>query len=427
MKNEVWRWGIGLFYIFLVATIWIAASFVVQSVVDEGVSPFLVTYICNSLFVIYIPIVEIARFLEDKYGSLLFWKNKKLDALRELKESEQAILLGEKTNLVSNADCCSPSMHINMHMEDGQSILNRETTLSETGYFSNGKQVDEKGRWTRIRVAKVSLLICPFWFLAQLTFNLSLKYTTVTSNTILSSASSLFTFLVSLAFLGEKFTWVKLASVLLCMGGTIIVSLGDSKSEGTSRTASNPLLGDVLSLTSAGLYAVYITLIRKKLPEDDDEKTGKASMAQFLGFLGLFNLFIFLPVALIIKFTKVEPFHLRTWKEVGLIIAKGLLDNVLSDYLWAKAVLLTTTTVATAGLTIQVPLAAIVDSILGNAPHLMDYLGAMAVMIGFIGINIPSDAFSCSKDVSIELPSENVIHGDHDHTTSVRQDPASVS
>ena len=40
--------------------------------------------------------------------------------------------------------------------------------------------LDEKGRWSRCRVAKVSLLICPFWFLAQLTFNLSLKYTTVT-------------------------------------------------------------------------------------------------------------------------------------------------------------------------------------------------------------------------------------------------------
>ena len=73
----------------------------------------------------------------------------------------------------------------------------------------------------------------------------------------------------------------------------------------------------------------------------------------------------------------------------------GLLDNVLSDYLWAKAVLLTTTTVATAGLTIQVPLAAIVDTITGNAPRLMDYLGAVAVMIGFAGINIPSDE---SKD-----------------------------
>lgn len=399
MKNEVWRWGIGLFYIFLVATIWIAASFVVQSVVDEGVSPFLVTYICNSLFIIYIPIVEIARFLEDKYGSLLFWKHKKLDALHELREEpEQAILLGE--TIVTDVDHYNTSLH--MHMEDGPPILKGESILLETGHSSYDKQVDEKGRWTRIRVAKVSLLICPFWFLAQLTFNLSLKYTTVT------------------------FTWLKLASVLLCMGGTIIVSLGDSQSETTLKTASNPLLGDVLSLVSAGLYAVYITLIRKKLP-DDDETTGKPSMAQFLGFLGLFNLVIFLPVALIIKFTKVEPFHLRNWKEVSMIVAKGLLDNVLSDYLWAKAVLLTTTTVATAGLTIQVPLAAIVDSMTGNAPHLMDYLGAVAVMIGFVGINIPTDAFSCSKDVSIELPSESVISDDHDHTTSVRQDPASVS
>lgn len=58
----------------------------------------------------------------------------------------------------------------------------------------------------------------------------------------------------------------------------------------------------------------------------------------------------------------------------------GLLDNVLSDYLWAKAVLLTSTTVATAGLTIQVPLAAIVDTLTGNAPRFMDYLGAIAVL-----------------------------------------------
>lgn len=80
----------------------------------------------------------------------------------------------------------------------------------------------------------------------------------------------------------------------------------------------------------------------------------------------------------------------------------GLLDNVLSDYLWAKAVLLTTTTVATAGLTIQVPIAAVVDALTGNAPNLMDYIGAAAVMVGFAGINIPSDAFSRSKEESLE-------------------------
>lgn len=147
--------------------------------------------------------------------------------------------------------------------------------------------------------------------------------TCVQSNTILSSSSSLFTFLVSLVFLGETFTWVKLISVLLCMGGTIIVSLGDSES-GSNTVASNALLGDVLSLVSAAFYSVYITLIRKYLPDDDDEKSGQVSMAQVLGFLGLFNLLIFLPVALVLNFTELEPFNMLTWKQFGLIVGKGM-------------------------------------------------------------------------------------------------------
>ncbi|GKU86085.1 hypothetical protein SLEP1_g658 [Rubroshorea leprosula] len=419
-RSKFWNWVLGLIYIFLVAVIWIAASFVVQSVVDGGVSPFLVTYICNSLFVIYIPIVEVGRYLEDTCGGLLFWRYKKSNPLQELGESEQVILLGESSSRteVAGLDLPSPlkegetnqeETDVGDNLEFGSHGAERTLPDQSKSDEETNKDLDAKGRWTRTRVAKVSLQVCPFWFLAQLTFNLSLKYTTVTSNTILSSASSLFTFLVSLAFLGERFTWVKLASVLLCMAGTIIVSLGDSENSNTSLgvIASNPLLGDIFALVSAALYAVYVTLIRKKLP-DDEEKSGQASMAQFLGFLGLFNLIIFLPFALIINFTKLEPFSTLTWKQAGLIVGKGLLDNVLSDYLWAKAVLLTTTTVATAGLTIQVPLAALVDTLTGNAPLLMDYLGAVAVMIGFAGINIPSDAFSQSKESTPELEHENV-------------------
>lgn len=115
---------------------------------------------------------------------------------------------------------------------------------------------------------------------------------------------------------------MKLFSVLLCMGGTIVVSLGDSRTT-LSAIASNPLLGDILALFSAAFYSVYITLIRKKLPDEDDEENGRASMAQFLGFLGLSNLLIFLPVALILHFSKLEPFYMLTWKQLGLIVGKG--------------------------------------------------------------------------------------------------------
>ncbi|XP_071692196.1 thiamine-repressible mitochondrial transport protein THI74 [Rutidosis leptorrhynchoides] len=407
MKSKTWRWVLGLIYILAVATIWIAASFVVQSVVDGGVSPFLITYICNSLFVIYIPLVEIGRYLEDKYGSLLFWRNRDDSKSPGPQESEVVNLLVEK-------DASVQANALNVGTVTDDAVNNDNGVALGTNDVMDQLvigELDSKGRWTRTRLAKVSLLVCPFWFLAQLSFNLSLKYTTVTSNTILSSASSLFTFLVSLAFLGEKFTWVKLLSVLLCMGGTIIVSLGDSKN-GTSATASNPTLGDILALVSSAFYAIYITLIRKYLPdEDDDAKTGKVSMAQFLGFLGLFNLVIFSPIALVLHLANLEPFDILSRKQFGLIVGKGLLDNVLSDYLWAKAVLLTTTTVATAGLTIQVPLAAIVDTVIGNAPGFMDYIGAAAVVVGFAGINIPTDTCSAPKQVVLEL--------EENHTTDL--------
>uniref|UniRef100_A0A7N0ZZ95 EamA domain-containing protein n=1 Tax=Kalanchoe fedtschenkoi TaxID=63787 RepID=A0A7N0ZZ95_KALFE len=430
MKSEVWRWILGLIYIVLVASIWIAASFVVQTVVDEGVSPFLITYICNSLFIVYIPLFEIGRYLEDSYGGLFFWKYKESERLEEQANAENVILLGEgSTENEHNLSAVTEDEEVGQDEKDVD--LDTEIGLGEQGMSSSGAlrviedadiQLDSKGRWTRARVAKVSLLISPFWFLAQLTFNLSLKYTTVTSNTILSSASSLFTFLVSLAFLGEKFTWIKLVSVLLCMLGTIIVSLGDSESV-LSANASNPLWGDILALVSAGLYAVYITLIRKKLP-DDDGKSGQASMAQFLGYLGFFNLLLFLPIALILNFTHLESFNALTWKQFGLVVGKGLLDNVLSDYLWAKAVLLTTTTVATAGLTIQVPLAAIVDYIIGNAPNLLDYIGAAAITLGFVGINIPADTFSKSTEGQIELETEDQSAASTQHHNTPTQGTA---
>ncbi|KAG0614085.1 hypothetical protein M758_6G150100 [Ceratodon purpureus] len=358
--EKTWRWMLGMLYVVLVAVIWIIASFVVQSVVDAGVSPFLISYICNSLFVVYLPIVEggnlvrrwLAGGLEGRSGA----------------EKETVRLLEEP-------------------LGGGESSGGNPNSVVETdgGLDSNREVVNRV--WSRREIAQVSLLICPFWFLAQFTFNLSLRYTSVTSNTILSSASSLFTFLFSLALLNEKFKWSKLLSVFLCMIGTIIVTLADSTgSEGVYKKA---WWGDILCLFSALVYALYSTLLRKRLP-DEEAGEGKASTALFFGYLGLFNAILLGPVALILHFTGLETFRRLTLSQVGLIVGKGLLDNVLSDYLWAKAVLLTTPTAATTGLTIQVPIAGVVDSLRGNIPSPLNILGAVAILLGFFGINEPA-------------------------------------
>lgn len=51
----------GLLFIFTAAVIWVLASFVVQEVEDEGLSPFILSYIANSLFVVYLPIDKLLK------------------------------------------------------------------------------------------------------------------------------------------------------------------------------------------------------------------------------------------------------------------------------------------------------------------------------------------------------------------------------
>lgn len=176
------RWTLGVFYVVSVAAIWIAASYIVQSVVDDGVSPFLITYICNSLFLIYIPLVEIARYFEDSISKLWKWRpwgsDKGNDVGFTFSILKQDVNLlpedGEREgNDKSPSLPTSSSLHILPSEDDGLILTNTESaTLVGEGF-------DAKQHWTRARIAKVSLLICPFWFVAQLTFNYSLKYTTV--------------------------------------------------------------------------------------------------------------------------------------------------------------------------------------------------------------------------------------------------------
>jgi solute carrier family 35 protein F5 len=96
----------------------------------------------------------------------------------------------------------------------------------------------------------------PLWFLAQWSFNASLALTSVTSNTILSSTSSLFTFFLSILLLGEVFSSSKLLAIMACIVGTALVTLSDatSQSEGSKQAS---LSGDALTVISTALYAGY--------------------------------------------------------------------------------------------------------------------------------------------------------------------------
>lgn len=83
-----------------------------------------------------------------------------------------------------------------------------------------------------------------------------------------------------------------------------------------------------------------------------------------------------------------------------LVLLLGFFDNVISDYLWLRAVILTNATVATVGLGLTIPLAFLSDVVMGHSNVLTPgaVVGAIAVLFGFVLVN--AGEFSHTTDHS---------------------------
>lgn len=167
--------------------------------------------------------------------------------------------------------------------------------------------------------------------------------------------------------------------------------------------------GDVAGLTSAVGYGVYTVLVRI-LCQDED----KMSMNLFLGYVGLLNMIALSPIAWwsVVEITKdeedpgyyngyVSPEHL-TWFVFFCLIIKGLFDNVISDFLWARSIVLTSATVATVGLGLTIPLALVSDLFVMNRDDVWTVQsvgGAILVLSGFVFVNLGEEG----KDDDLEV------------------------
>jgi solute carrier family 35 protein F5 len=285
--------------------------------------------------------------------------------------------------------------------------------------------------------------VAPLWFLSNYFYAMSLEWTSISSSTVLASMGSLFAFGFATCseFGDEKVTKGKMVGVILCfMGGvattlTDVGSNADASTEGLRRlrylrhpashlphmfditdSSVRSLWGDIAGLVSAIGYGLYTVLLRYLCPKDED----RMSMQLFFGYVGLLNMIILLPVAIWVIYasnnndsaeapSSSELSHddypnnndggemndttnttIITWSIFMFLLFKGLLDNVLSDYLWARAVILTSATVASVGVGLTIPMAFAADWVMGNgdAGGKGEVLGAIMVLFGFVFVNI---------------------------------------
>jgi solute carrier family 35 protein F5 len=172
----------------------------------------------------------------------------------------------------------------------------------------------------------------------------------------------------SVACLGDGLKVIDFFAVLASMAGVFLVSLKDWG------TGSDTGYGDLLGLVSACVYGLYTTFLKRVIGDDS-----RVDMLLFFGFLGLFNtliMWIFIPVPRLFNFarrvryrphlfcffitqilniTHIEPFHWPSWHVLAFLSLNGVL-SVLSDYCWARSILLTSPLMANIGLSLAVPL-----------------------------------------------------------------------
>jgi len=326
----------------------------------------------------------------------------------------------------------SPTIHSGVNGEEEGGGERRPTSsgippfeMSDDSHHHSSSlnyQQSNQQHWTHEDHFKAALQIAPIWFLANWTYNASLEYTSITSSTVLASTGSLFTFVFAIASRNENFSYLKLSGVLFGVCGSIFTTLSDRDEEGDkySNTNSLPvqhrallrvlflsppdsltssgeggsmssLWGDCLGLISAVGYGAYAVLTRVLCPHDES----LYSMQILLGYIGLICMISLSPVAIWeLVFAKSDDVDSSlTWVVFGFLVVKGLFDNVLSDYLWLRAVILTSATVATVGLGLTIPLAFLSDVVMGTegVVSFASVLGAVSILVGFVLVNIGNE------------------------------------
>lgn len=338
--------------------------------------------------------------------------------------SAEASALGILDDFSFNNEYCIP-------MEESRRRRNsNKINSSQTASGDNNQNFSTYLLSHRDHISMASK-VAPMWFLSNYFYAMSLEWTLIASSTVLASMGSIFAFGFATCskFGDEKVTKGKLMGVLLCFMGGVATTYSDSGGDDTNNSmryltgqfhisdlddSTKSLLGDLCGLVSAIGYGAYTVLLRHLCPKDED----RMSMQLLFGYIGLLNMMVLLPVAIWVIVSShnddysseggetVEPFdypddpdsapegqtsHVLTMPIFLFLLLKGLLDNVLSDYLWARAVILTSATVASVGVGLTIPMAFAADYVMGNyngSSQSGQVWGAILVLIGFVFVNI---------------------------------------
>ncbi|KAE8353006.1 hypothetical protein BDV28DRAFT_134072 [Aspergillus coremiiformis] len=374
-STAVARRTVGIGLLLIVVVLWTASNFLASTIFadDTYSKPFFVTYINTSVFMLPLFAIISGRIWR-------LWRSGKLSQIH----SFQSLL----RHLDSHDSDAGTSARDNDHEVGNPETWNTATLNSEA-------KNEEPLKLGLRATAKLSLQFCMLWFLANYFALSCLQYTTVSSTTILTSTSGVWTLIFGALIGVEKFTVRKLAGVVASLVGVILVSRvdlsasdappadGGSGSRFPIKTSTEVAIGDAMAGFSAVMYGVYTIVLKKQVGDES-----RVNMQVFFGLVGLINMLLLWPGFIIMHLTGIERFALPDSGKVWTIILVNSFSSLLSDICWAYAMLLTSPLVVTVGLSLTIPLSLVGQILLqGVTSSALYWVGAAIVFLSFLVVN----------------------------------------
>ena len=347
---------VGFSCILIAATVWVVSSYWVTDLEGQGVTPLLLTSIANCMFAVVLPVHFIRHYITMR--------------------SHASTGARKKSGRDRAGD------------DDGAD----EDTLILGGSGAGAALHPEEVAALRRSMFVKALCLWPFWFLALYTYNLSFLTTTVMSNTILSiGATGFFCCLLEVAVVKVTLSALKVSGVLLCILGTVLWTLGNHQTQNDGE-GRNTLGGVFLCILSAAMYALVSVALQKFMPKEGKAKD--VDMMLFWGFMGLVNFSVMFPLNVLLILSGLHDVSDVPARLYGVVMLKGLVDNLLTDFLWSIAVIYVGATTANVSMSIQTPMVVAIDVVtkragyLNKRSRLLNITGALVILAGFVMLNV---------------------------------------
>lgn len=206
-------------------------------------------------------------------------------------------------------------------------------------------------------VLQISVIFALQWFTSNYINNYALAYASITLSVILNNTNPTWVYIISISCI-VQILHRKTLSLLNCyllsyhQADSSQYALQDNSSE------DGNILGNILTVCSAILFAFYIIFVNIAVPEEL-ESTLKFSW--FLGFIRLINDIAILTLFFIFDWTGLEVFEWPNQKTFIMLTINALINTVISDYCWARSVVHVGPQITSLGITLTFPIIIIVD------------------------------------------------------------------